>query len=279
MWQQTGVIEVTWTSTPFFGDLSDLGAGPGKYEKGSAEYDSLYNAVFAYADGFLDVVSRYAQANGSMAEQFGRDDGRPLSARDLTWSYAAFLTAVARREGVVPAGWAGGDGSSATSVPAVCAATSRPGSYTTATKTSFPPNQTPNNPGGQTSTGTFTKPTAVPTKTSTGGSGPCATATAVAVAFSVRKETVWGQTVKVVGSVAELGSWDVSKAVALSAADYTAQNPVWRGTVTLPAGRAVEYKYIVVDEGGAVTWEADPNRSWTVPRTCATTASRSDTWR
>ena len=121
-----------------------------------------------------------------MAEQFGRDDGAPLSARDLTWSYAAFLTAIARREGVVPAGWAGAEDSSATSVPAVCAATSRPGSYAAATVTSFPPNQTPNNPG-PTSTGTFTKPTAVPTRTSTGGSGPCATATAVAVAFSVRK--------------------------------------------------------------------------------------------
>lgn len=274
VWQQTGVIEVTWTSTTFFGDLYS-NAGPGTYERGSEEYEGIYNAVFAYADGFFDVVARYAQENGSMAEQFNRDNGTPLSARDLTWSYAAFLTAAARREGVVPAGWAD---SAATSVPAVCAATSRPGSYSAATATSFPADQTPKNPSSPTSTGSFTKPTVAPT-TTTGGQGPCATATAVAVSFSVRKETQWGQTVKVVGNVAQLGNWDVAKAPALSASDYTAQNPVWRGSVTLPAGSAVEYKYVVVEDGKSTVWESDPNRSWSVPKTCSTAASRTDTWR
>ncbi len=274
MWQTTGTITVTSTSAPFFGDLV-ASAAPGTYAADTATYRAIYDAVFAYADGFLDVVARYSQANGSLAEQFGRGDGAPLSARDLTWSYAAFLTAAARRAGVVPAGWAGGAGAaSATSVPAVCSATSRAGSYAAATATSFPPSQTPTTTTTATGTGTFTLPTATTTRTT----APCATATAVAVSFSVRKATVWGQTVKIAGSAAALGAWDTSKAVVLSAAGYTDANPVWSGTVTLPAGAAVQYKYIVVEQDGSVSWEADPNRSWTVPRTCATSSTRSDSW-
>ena len=107
---------------------------------------------------------------------------------------------------------------------------------------------------------------------------PCTTATAVAVTFNARKTTVWGQTVKIAGNVAALGNWDTSKAVALSASGYTADNPIWSGTITLPAGTAIQYKYIVVEQDGSVSWEADPNRSWTVPRTCSTTSTRTDSW-
>lgn len=40
-----------------------------------------------------------------MAEQFHRNDGTPLSAKDLTWSYAAALTAFAARRGFTAPGW------------------------------------------------------------------------------------------------------------------------------------------------------------------------------
>jgi glucoamylase len=62
----------------------------------------LYNAVKTYADGYVNIVATYAQTNGSLSEQFSRSNGAPLSAYDLTWSYAALLTAAARRAGVVP---------------------------------------------------------------------------------------------------------------------------------------------------------------------------------
>ncbi|KAK7752320.1 hypothetical protein SLS62_005656 [Diatrype stigma] len=283
VWQTTGSITVTWTSLSFFNDIVEGGAAPGTYNKtddASTAYGDIYDAVFAYADGFLAIVAQYIQANGSMAEQFDREAGQPLSARDLTWSYAAFLTAAARRAGVVPAGWAGdGADTTATSVPGVCAATSRAGTYSTATVASFPAGLTPTAGGGEPGTSTFTKPTATATATKTTTTGACATATAVAVTFSELKTTTYGQTVKIVGSVAALGSWDPARGVALSASAYTAANPVWRGTVTLPAGAAVEYKYIVVETDGSVVWEADPNRAWTVPRSCAASATVSDTWR
>ncbi|KAI1381523.1 carbohydrate-binding module family 20 protein [Hypoxylon crocopeplum] len=270
VWQTQGSITVTSTSLPFFQALSSSAAA-GTYDSSSATYTTLYNAVFGYADGFVDIVSQYIASNGSLAEQYDRNNGTPLSARDLTWSYASFLTAAARRAGIVPAGWAG-SGSSATSVPSVCSATSQAGSYLSATATSFPASQTAITSNAPTST--FTRPTVTTTS-----AGSCTTATSVAVTFNEVKTTTFGQTVKIVGNIAALGSWDTSKAVTLSASSYTSSNPLWKVTITLPAGQAIEYKYIVVNTDGSISWEADPNRSYTVPRTCATTSTKTDTWR
>ncbi|KAI1333966.1 carbohydrate-binding module family 20 protein [Xylariaceae sp. FL0016] len=275
VWQTTGSITVTSTSLSFFQALVS-GVTAGTYSSSSTTYTDIYNAVFTYADGFVNIVDTYAMSNGSLSEQYDRNTGTPLSARDLTWSYASFLTAAARRAGVIPEGWAGSG--SVTSVPGVCSPTSRVGSYTSATVTSFPSGQTPTASG--TATTTFTTPTVTTTRTSTSTTKTtgCTQATAVAVTFNEVKSTIYGQTVKIVGSVSQLGSWDTSKAIALNADKYTSSNPLWSGTVTLPAGLAVQYKYIVVGTDGSVTWEADPNHSYTVPTGCSTTATKSDTW-
>ncbi|KAH9898805.1 carbohydrate-binding module family 20 protein [Xylariomycetidae sp. FL2044] len=274
VWQNDGSITVTSTSLPFFQDLSPS-VSTGTYAADSETYTALYNAVFLYADGFVDIVSKYIQSNGSMAEQYDRNTGAPLSARDLTWSYAAFLTAVARRAGVVPPSWAGAD-STATSVPGVCSATSQVGTYSAATVASFPAGQTPT--ADATTTNTFTRPTVTltsPTATTITG---CSVATSVAVTFNALRTTTFGQTVKIVGSVEALGGWATDDAVALSASQYTSDNPLWSGTITFGAGQVLEYKYIVVEADGSVTWEADPNHAYTVPISCATAATRSDTW-
>ncbi|UNI20086.1 Glucan 1,4-alpha-glucosidase [Purpureocillium takamizusanense] len=270
VWRSAGSVTVTDTSLAFFQDL-DLGPpGVAKgtyYARGASADDditfaSIVEAVSAYADGFVDVVATYAAANGSLAEQFSRDDGGPLSARDLTWSYAAFLTAAARRAGVLPPSWAD---DKATSVPGTCSATSVVGSYSSATATSFPPSQTPS--------------TGVPPSSSTSTTtSSCQVATSVAVTFKELATTKYGQTIKIVGDTSALGNWDTSKAVALEAAEYTSGNPLWKGSVTLPAGQVVEYKYINVNPDGSVTWEKDPNHTYTVPKSCATSAIQSDKW-
>ncbi|KAJ0304141.1 hypothetical protein COL516b_006031 [Colletotrichum fioriniae] len=264
VWKQQGSITVTQTSLAFFRDR-DGSVAPGTYASGSSTYNSLINTVSAYADGFMNVVATYAQSNGSLAEQFSRSNGQPLSADDLTWSYAAFLTAAQRRANVIPKGWVG----SATSVPGTCQATSIAGSYSSATATSFPANQTPGGGGGS-PTGTTTG--ATPTATG------CPIASSVLVTFNARVVTQFGQTIKLVGSTAALGSWNPSNAIALSASGYTSANPIWSVTIELPAGTTFQYKYINVASGGAVTWESDPNRSYTVPSTCSSTATKSDTW-
>lgn len=51
------------------------------------------------ADGLMSVVQEFSWFNGSLNEQFHRDSGVGRGARDLTWSYAAFITAAeARRD-------------------------------------------------------------------------------------------------------------------------------------------------------------------------------------
>lgn len=220
----------------------------------------------------MNVVTTYAQSNGSLAEQFSKQDGTPLSARDLTWSYASFLTAAARRAGVIPRPWSGG----VEALPGTCSAVSFTGSYTSATATNFPASQTPV-AGTGTATGTSpptTSTTAQPPSTTTA----CAIAPQVTVNFVARVVTNYGDTVKLVGNVDKLGNWNPSSGVVFSASDYQANNPVWKGSVVLSAGQSIQYKYVKVLSDGTVKWEADPNRTYSVPRSCATAVTRSDTW-
>jgi alpha-amylase len=104
------------------------------------------------------------------------------------------------------------------------------------------------------------------------GSGPPPTSCAtVAVTFAATVTTVWGENVFVLGNRPELSNWNTAGGVALSSATY----PVWRGTVTLPANTAVEYKY-VKKNGSAVAWEAGANRTLNTGSACTLTVN--DAW-
>jgi hypothetical protein len=92
-------------------------------------------------------------------------------------------------------------------------------------------------------------------------------------------QTSVGETIKLIGSSAELGAWDTSKAVALSASQYTSAKPLWFASVQLPVGTQVQYKFIRVSSSGRVTWESDPNRAYTVPSECGKTYAVDSTWK
>ncbi|KAH8682781.1 starch binding domain-containing protein [Tricladium varicosporioides] len=139
---------------------------------------------------------------------------------------------------------------------------------------------------GGSSGGTSSSSSAVASSTSTKtttsaatSTSACTAATSVAVTFNEIVTTVVGQTIKVAGSISALGNWDTSAAPALSASGYTSSNHLWTYTVNLAPGTTFAYKYINVASSGTVTWESDPNRSFTVPSTCATAVTVSDTWR
>jgi glucoamylase len=226
-----------------------------------------------------NLQESYTLTNGSMSEQFSKSDGSQLSARDLTWSYAALLTANERRNAVVPAPW--GE-TAASSVPAQCSSTSATGTFSTATNTAWPSTLTSGTGSGTTTTntGTTTKVTTTTSTKTTSTTTSCTTPTSVAVTFDVIATTVYGENVKLAGSISQLGSWDTSSAIALSASSYTSSNPLWYVTVTLPAGSTFTYKYIRVESDGSIQWESDPNLSYTVPQACGTSAvTISDTWR
>ncbi|KAL2195879.1 Six-hairpin glycosidase-like protein [Corynascus similis CBS 632.67] len=245
VWKEQGSIEVTDLSLPFFQDLlPDISTGT--YDSSSSTYQEILDAVSAYADGFIDVAAQYTPSDGSLAEQFERDSGNPISAADLTWSYSAFLSATDRRAGIVPAGWSAENGKT---LPDSCEAIQVAGTYTQASPTAFPPNQTPN-PSAEAPETPFPS--------------ICADANEVYVTFKGKVTTQWGESVKVIGSTPELGSWDVKKAVPLSASAYTESNPLWKITVPMKAGQAVQYKFIRVNGDGKAQWESDPNRTFEV---------------
>ncbi|EAU86023.1 glucoamylase [Coprinopsis cinerea okayama7 len=101
VWDRQESLEVTDISLAFFRQF-DGSVQPGTYAKGSATYTALTNAVRRFADGFFLVNAKYTPADGSLAEQYHRDHGYPLSAKHLTWSYASLLTAYAARSGQTP---------------------------------------------------------------------------------------------------------------------------------------------------------------------------------
>ncbi|CAG9461230.1 unnamed protein product [Pedinophyceae sp. YPF-701] len=68
----------------------------------------------------------------------------------------------------------------------------------------------------------------------------------VAVTFELRHPTEWGQCVRVIGSVASLGSWELSKAATMT---WT-EGHVWKAAIKMPVGSVAEYKYVVTDPSG-----------------------------
>ena len=51
-------------------------------------------------DAFLETVRAFTPENGELSEQFDRSTGRQTSAKNLAWSHAALITAVAARRAV-----------------------------------------------------------------------------------------------------------------------------------------------------------------------------------
>ncbi len=54
-------------------------------------------ALLARGDGFLATVRRFTPSSGALSEQFDRETGKQTSAKNLAWSYAAFITACRAR--------------------------------------------------------------------------------------------------------------------------------------------------------------------------------------
>ncbi|MDC7300741.1 carbohydrate-binding module family 20 domain-containing protein [Agathobacter ruminis] len=90
--------------------------------------------------------------------------------------------------------------------------------------------------------------------------------TQVATRFFVNNAyTNYGQSLYIVGNIAELGNWNPDKAVGCffnntaSIANY----PTWFYDISLPAGTRIEYKYIKKDAAGNVVWESGSNHVYT----------------
>ena len=86
-------VEVTAISLPFFKQFLPSLTGPTTITAGTDDYATVINSIKTLADGFITIVAKYTPADGGPSGQFTKDTGAPLSAADLTWSYASAPTA------------------------------------------------------------------------------------------------------------------------------------------------------------------------------------------
>ena len=88
----------------------------------------------------------------------------------------------------------------------------------------------------------------------------------------------FGQNVYVTGSIPALASWSTTAALPLTWISGSGTLGNWKTTLSLPAATAVEYKYIIKDGAGTVTWESGANRTLTTGAG-GTTQSTADAWK
>ncbi|KAF7157637.1 hypothetical protein CNMCM5623_002011 [Aspergillus felis] len=244
-WQKQGYLTVTQTSLAFFRDFSST-VKPGTYKSNDPTYKSLTEYIRTYADNFILLVETYTPGNGSLAEQYDRNTGVPLSANDLTWSFAAFLSALQRRLSIMPGSWGS---SSANTVPTTCSTTTITGTYSAVA----PP---------------------FPTSTT-----HCVPAVTVPVTFWLIENTYWGENVYMTGNVSALGNWNTSAGYSLNAGLYTSNENLWFATVKgLQPGVTIEYKFYKTEPDNSVTWEGGSNRVYTVPTGCPVAPQISAVW-
>ncbi|EIN06838.1 glucoamylase [Punctularia strigosozonata HHB-11173 SS5] len=104
VWNAQGSLTVTATSLPFFQQFSSS-VTAGTYASSSTTFATLTTSIKTFADGFVAIVAKYTPSGGGLSEQYDKATGAQLSAADLTWSYAAALTAFEARSGTTFASW------------------------------------------------------------------------------------------------------------------------------------------------------------------------------
>lgn len=90
-------IKINSINRNFYQELTPRREKHTAYKKGSPEYLQTIKAIRRKGDAFLERVKYHIDGSGSMSEQINRESGYMQGARDLTWSYAAFLSALRYR--------------------------------------------------------------------------------------------------------------------------------------------------------------------------------------
>jgi glycosidase len=88
----------------------------------------------------------------------------------------------------------------------------------------------------------------------------------IPVTFTVNNATPTnvGDYIFLTGDTIELGNWNTTWDGAVGPM-LTPNYPNWFLNVSVPAGRTIQFKFIKIAAGGAVTWENGSNHSYTVP--------------
>ncbi len=76
------------------------------------------------------------------------------------------------------------------------------------------------------------------------------------LSFKIDYLTLWGQVLYVTGSAIEFGEWDPVRAIPMQ----THVPGEWELECLFPSGERLEYKYLLKDDNGNLTWEGGKNR-------------------
>lgn len=243
-WEYQKFIQIDATSLPFCKEIypvCSIGTYPAKGDK-DGHFAKMVRAVRDYADSFIQVARKYTPEDGSLSEQYSGDDGKPMSAKDLTWSYASFVTMARRRKGAYPRSWdssysylpgGGPNGQEGGSGSGHSGSSSGHKRYDDGSQGGYP--------------ALWTKGVYAPAIAA--GAPNVTVPCQIKVRFEVTATTYYGENIYVIGSIPALGNWDVNGAVPLDAAEYTSEHPLWKGTAFLDAAKegqtnVVKYHYV-----------------------------------
>lgn len=90
-------IKITPSTLSFWSKVNSQ-AKVGTFQRGQAQFESFMKNLWKMADGYLAVCEEYVGKNDQMSEQIDRNGKGMRGARELSWSYASFLSAYAARE-------------------------------------------------------------------------------------------------------------------------------------------------------------------------------------
>lgn len=242
-WKARHSLTIDSTSLAFFKDIYPA-ATIRVYKSGNSNspFAQITAAITTYADSFAAIAQKYTPDSGQLDEQFERATGTPLSATDLTWSYAAFLTMSQRRSGQYPSSWGS---RRAQGAPATCASASTTGAYAPATAAGAPD---------------------VPSSCQ------------VSVSFNVNASTYYGENVYVVGNTPDLGSWNVDNSYPMGAGGYTSERPLWSLSAYLTAGEELSYVYVRQENCGQAWIYESGNRTLVAPPCGSAGIVTDDAW-
>lgn len=91
-WKQVG-ISINSINQPFFNRFFSF-IKHGHYAPDSSMGKKIIQRIQVEADKFLNTIQYHQARNGSMSEQYDKYNGFMKGARDLTWSHAAFISAI-----------------------------------------------------------------------------------------------------------------------------------------------------------------------------------------
>lgn len=91
--KRAGSVQITDLTRPFFqGLVSRQLMNKRRLGRTDPTFNEVLTGLQAKSDAYIRRSRFHTGANGSQAEQFNREDGFMQGARDLTWSYASFLS-------------------------------------------------------------------------------------------------------------------------------------------------------------------------------------------